>query len=150
MGSQKGPHVIWDKRWGKINQASFSERVVPLIINYHREHPGMILMQDSAPAHRSRVIDELARVGIELMEWPPYSPDLNRIENIWNIMKENMQYYFPELNGQGLPDSRIRAIAQASWDLITNEHLTPLLASMHSRCHAVLDCFSVHHFSKYV
>ena len=139
LGSQKGPHVIWDKRWGKINQASFSERVVPSIINYHREHPGLILMQDSAPAHRGRVLDELAGAGIELMEWPPFSPDLNPIENVWNIMKDKMQFYFPELNGQRLPVSRIRAIVQASWDLIADEHLTPLLASMHSRCQAVLD-----------
>ena len=144
LGSQKGPHEIWDKRWGKINQASFSERVVPLIINYHREHPGMILMQDSAPAHRGRVLDELAGAGIELMEWPPFSPDLNPIENVWKIMKENMQFYFPELNGQRLPDSRIRAIVQASWDLITDEQLTPLLASMHSRCQAVLDANGGH------
>ena len=75
MGSQKSPHLVWDKRWGNITQASFSERVVLLIINYHREHPDMLPMQDSAPAHRGRVLDELAGVGIKLMEWPPYSPD---------------------------------------------------------------------------
>ncbi|RKF83576.1 hypothetical protein GcM1_157002 [Golovinomyces cichoracearum] len=45
-------------------------------------------------------------------------------------MKESMQYYFPELNGQRLPDSRIHATVQASWDLITDEHLTPLLANL--------------------
>lgn len=51
----------------------------------------MILMQDSALAHRGQVLDELSGAGIELMEWFPYSPDLNPIVNVWNTMKENMQ-----------------------------------------------------------
>ena len=68
LGSQKGPHLVWDKRWGEVNQASLSERDVPLIIIYHRAHPGMLLMQDSAPAHRGQVLVELAGAGIELME----------------------------------------------------------------------------------
>lgn len=101
-------------------------------------------MQDSAPAHRGRVLDELAGAGIELMEMPSFSPDLNPIENVWNIMKEKMQFFSPELNGQRLPDSRIRAIVQASWDLITDEHLKPLLVSMNFRCQAVLDANGGH------
>ena len=144
MGYQKGPHLIWDKRWGKINQASFSERVVPLIINYHREQPGIILMQDSAPANRVWVLDELVGAGIDLMEWSPFSPDLKPIENAWNTLKDIMQHHFPELNGQRLPESRLHAIVQASWDLITGEHLTPLFKSMHSRCQAVLDANGGH------
>jgi len=32
----------------------------------------------------------LAQQQIEPMIWPPYSPDLNPIENVWHIMKHRL------------------------------------------------------------
>ena len=43
-------------------------------------------MQDNARCHVSRVTKAwLELQTIPIMEWPPYSPDLNPIENIWGI-----------------------------------------------------------------
>lgn len=45
-------------------------------------------MHDNAPVHTASIIQELlAGLGVEVMVWPPYSPDLNPIENIWALMK---------------------------------------------------------------
>ena len=45
-------------------------------------------MHDNAPIHTAAVVKEyLGTHGIEHMVWPPYSLDLNPIENIWGLMK---------------------------------------------------------------
>lgn len=50
-----------------------------------------VLMQDNAPAHTARLIKEyLSKESVTMLEWPPYSPDLNPIENIWNWIKKKV------------------------------------------------------------
>ena len=35
--------------------------------------------------------DYFAEENIEVLEWPPHSPDLNIIENFWAIMKHKIR-----------------------------------------------------------
>ena len=52
-------------------------------------NPELFFMQDNAPGHAAEyTIQELKDRGIPVIEWPPYSPDLNPIEVVWNIMKD--------------------------------------------------------------
>ena len=53
---------------------------------------GWTLQQDNAPCHVSKKTREWMRCqpGMEVMDWPPNSPDLNPIENVWGLMKRNI------------------------------------------------------------
>ena len=52
---------------------------------------GFIFQQDNAPPHSAKATKEyLEDKKIPLLEWPPHSPDLSPIENIWGIMTKKV------------------------------------------------------------
>jgi transposase len=45
--------------------------------------PGMIFIQDNAPIHTAQLIkDWFKDNAISVLEWPPYSPDLNLMKMV--------------------------------------------------------------------
>ena len=53
---------------------------------------GLIFQNDNAPAHRFTPVGEwLDEKGIETLVWPPQSPDLNPIENVWGWLKSRLR-----------------------------------------------------------
>ena len=88
-----GPFITID---GTMDQNQYLEVLKNYFIPELRAAEGLFsgkwtLMQDNAPAHTARMIKEyLSKEGVTMLEWPPYSPDLNPIENIWNWIKKKV------------------------------------------------------------
>ena len=71
----------------------YSEFIQGTIFPMLREKFGedFIWQQDNAPPHTARItIDTLEENRIQVLDWPPYSPDLNPIENLWVYLKRNV------------------------------------------------------------
>ena len=106
-----------------------------------RLHPELILMQDGASSHTAAdTIREFAEKGVRLIYWPPYSPDLNPIEAVWNIMKDWIQ----ENYGERMTYPRLRIAVRQAWDAVGKERLDHLIDEMHDRCQAVIDAKGMH------
>ena len=75
------------------------------------------------------------------MIWPPYSPDLNPIENLWAVMKVKIYQLYPWL--EYAPDNQetLQALIQAAkeaWDAIDSAVLQNLCATMPHRVQAII------------
>lgn len=54
--------------------------------------PGDVIVIDNASFHHSQAIEDIvAQAGLELWYLPPYSPDLNKIERWWFVLKNWMR-----------------------------------------------------------
>ena len=51
-------------------------------------YPGLVFQQDNAPVHTASLRKNFFHENEwEVLDWPPYSPDLNIFENLWAIVK---------------------------------------------------------------
>lgn len=105
--------------------------------------PGDIFMHDNAPSHTAYIVRALLReLRIEVMIWPPYSPDLNPIENLWALMKAEIYLLYPEL--EFAPDNadtlnRLVAAAKEAWHAIEDHIHQSLIDSLPRRVAAIIE-----------
>ena len=141
--NKKGPSLFWEKEWGTINKESYTQRIVPLVDGWLRLYPGLLFMQDNAPAHSAALTrEELRERGIPVIFWPAFSPDLNPVETLWNEMKDWLAREHP--SEQQVSCDILRERVHAAWNAITTELLSHLVGTMQQRCQDVIDAEGRH------
>jgi transposase len=98
---------------------------------YPREH--WWFQQDNAPQHSSRAARTwFSQHGVDLLDFPPYSPDLNPIENLWAIVKKRVEERLARTIDE------VEAVLKEEWEALDAELLTKLAHSMPARCAKVV------------
>jgi transposase len=75
---------------GTLNKDVFGTYIKECLANEMKE--GDILVMDNCKVHKvTDITKPLTDKGIKILFLPPYSPDLNPIENVWSTMKSYLR-----------------------------------------------------------
>ena len=120
---------------GLMNSEKYIENIlekeVQPLVERNRQ---LIFQQDNAACHTAHKVTEYFRANnIEKIDWPSHSPDLNIIENIWNLMKA-------KLNKLVINDRKSLIInAKKVWkEIVTKEMIVKYADTMPDRIAGVI------------
>lgn len=89
---------------------------------------------DNDPKHSAKIVKEwFVDNRINVLKWPSNSPDLNPIENLWEILNRSIRGQKTYSNKEELFNALLEA-----WNNIPPNIIEGLIASMPRRCAAVI------------
>lgn len=133
-----GPLIIYT---GRLNADAYIEVIskalpalvddMPLVQRFKLK-----FMQDNAPCHTAKKtkkwLEEFKKTSkVDTMEWPPTSPDMNPIENIWEIIDQRLKNYHIVTTEQ------LEVAIKDIWSNINTQTCKNLVNSMPKRVKAV-------------
>lgn len=106
------------------------------VVPFLTARPGIThLQQDNAPAHTCRQARAyLQASGVQVLNWPARSPDLNPIEQVWASIKHRLNRLQPRPQGRQQLVDAVRRL----WDDTLQAVIRAVVRSVRPRCAAVI------------
>ncbi|UYV83437.1 hypothetical protein LAZ67_23001007 [Cordylochernes scorpioides] len=108
----------------------------PVTLPYLQGVPNALYQQDNARPHTAR-ISQQALQDVQMLPWPPYSPDLSPIEHVWDIIGRRL-HALP----QPRSEDELWQMVEREWRAIPQDAIRTLIDSLPRRvaaCIAVRD-----------
>lgn len=117
---------------GNLNSSRYIEILFEnLIPIYSNEY---VFQQDNSSIHKSKIVTEFfKRENINVLKFPPNSPDLNPIENIWAIIKHKLSE-IEDITNENFKDKILECCKQIDFHCIFNS-----ISNMHVRIQDVIN-----------
>lgn len=92
------------------------------------------LVQDGAPAHRAAyTIATIQQRGDVIRDWPGASPDINPIENVWNVLKNKVYQRNPRTQME------LETYIREEWDDLDDNIVISIAESMPRRLEMLIE-----------
>ncbi|UYV73395.1 hypothetical protein LAZ67_10003030, partial [Cordylochernes scorpioides] len=140
---------VWRRRGERSNPAAIVERPTvrqrhydgqryvddvlrPVTHTYLQGVPNALYQQDNARPHTAR-INQQALQDVQMLPWPPYSPDLSPIEHVWDIIGRRL-HALP----QPRSEDELWQMVEREWRAIPQDAIRTLIDSLPRRVAACI------------
>ncbi|UYV84201.1 hypothetical protein LAZ67_X001502 [Cordylochernes scorpioides] len=118
---------------GTMTAQRYADDVLrPVTLPYLQGVPNALYQQDNARPHTAR-ISQQALQDVQMLPWPPYSPDLSPIEHVWDIIGRRL-HALP----QPRSEDELWQMVEREWRAIPQDAIRTLIDSLPRRVAACI------------
>ncbi|UYV62624.1 hypothetical protein LAZ67_2001350 [Cordylochernes scorpioides] len=117
---------------GTMTAQRYVDVLRPVTLPYLQGVPNALYQQDKARPHTARISQQVLQ-DVQMLPWPPYSPDLSPIEHVWDIIGRRL-HALP----QPRSEDELWQMVEREWRAIPQDAIRTLIDSLPRRVAACI------------